>query len=107
MRAHPLVGKRGPWRTGVVAMLAGAIPLATAGAAYAQGDSSKSGDVAGNLPFAIYLLIPLALVVAFVTAVALGERGEPEPGEQRAGGLTRALGRRGEAAAGSSEGESS
>ncbi|HEX6311317.1 MAG TPA: hypothetical protein VF152_06790 [Acidimicrobiia bacterium] len=70
--------------------------LATVTAAHAQsGDSSASGDVAGNLPAAIYLLIPLALALAFVTAVALGDRGEPDPGEHRSGGLTRALGRRG------------
>lgn len=107
MRAHQSMGRRGPWRTAVLAVLVGAISLATTATAYAQSnDSSNSGDVAGNLPFATYLLIPLALVIAFVTAVALGERGESEPGEQRAGGLTRALARRHDAA-GSNEGEAS
>lgn len=69
--------------------------VTTIAAAYAQaGDPSRSGDVAGNLPFAVYLLIPLVLGLALLTAIALGPRGEPEPRERRAGGVTRALGRR-------------
>jgi hypothetical protein len=103
MRGHWLRRRRGPWRAAIVIALVGLTSLATMATAHAQsGDSSKSGDVAGNLPFSIYLLIPLALVLAFVTAIALGERGEPEAEERRAGGISRALGRRG---AGASEGE--
>jgi hypothetical protein len=87
---------RGLWRTVVASALVGLVSIATMAAAHAQsGDSSKHGDVAGNLPFAIYLLIPLGLVLALVTAIVLGERGDPEGDEVRAGGITRALGRRG------------
>jgi hypothetical protein len=57
-------------------------------------DPSKVGDLVGNLPFAVYLLIPLALVLAVLTAVLLGPLGAPDPGEHRVGGVSRALGRR-------------
>jgi len=52
-----------------------------------------AGDLVGNLPFGVYLLIPLALALALLTAVVLGPRGEPDPAARRAGGVTRALGR--------------
>jgi hypothetical protein len=82
-------------RAAIVASLVGIASLASATAAAAQsGDSSKSGDLAGNLPGTIYLLIPLALGLALLTAVALGDRGRPEASDRRSGGLTRALGRR-------------
>jgi hypothetical protein len=55
---------------------------------------SEVGDLVGNLPFAVYLLIPLALGLALLTAVVLGPLGEPDPSEHRAGGVSRALGRR-------------
>ena len=79
----------------IVGALISVVSTTTMTAAFAQsGDSSKSGDLAGNLPLAIYLLIPLALAVALVTAVALGASGEPEASDRRTGGVTRALGRR-------------
>jgi hypothetical protein len=79
----------------VVAALIGVVSTTTITAASAQsGDPSKSGDLAGNLPLSIYLLIPLALGVALLTAVVLGARGEPEASDGRTGGVTRALGRR-------------
>jgi len=53
-----------------------------------------TGDLVGNLPFAVYLLIPLALALALVTAIALGPLGDPEPPGRRAGGVSRALRRR-------------
>jgi hypothetical protein len=104
MRGHWLRRRRGPWRTVIVIAVVCVTSLATMATATAQsGDSSKSGDIAGNLPLSIYLLIPLGLALAFVTAIALGERGEPEAEERRAGGITRALGRR--RAAGATEGD--
>jgi len=69
--------------------------MASITAAAAQsGDPSKSGDLTGNLPTTIYLLIPLAIGLALLTAVALGDRGQPEASGRRAGGVSRALGRR-------------
>ena len=64
-------------------------------------DPSKVGDLVGNLPGVVYLLIPLVLALAFLTALILGPLGEPEASARRSGGVTRALGRRG-----STEGES-
>lgn len=82
-------------RPAIVAALISVVSTTTITAASAQsGDASKSGDLAGNLPLAIYLLIPIALGVALLTAVALGARGEPEASDRRTGGVTRALGRR-------------
>ena len=66
------------------------------------GDPSKWGDLSGNLPPAVYLLIPLALGLALLTALVLGPLGEPAASARRAGGVTRALERRP-----ASEGESS
>jgi len=82
-------------RAAVVASSITLVSIASITAAAAQsGDPSKSGDLTGNLPAAIYLLIPLALGLALLTAVALGDRGEPEGSGSRAGGVSRALGRR-------------
>jgi hypothetical protein len=70
--------------------------ISTIGAAAAQdsGDSSKVGDLTSNLPLAVYLLIPLALVLALLTAVVLGPRGDPAASSRRAGGVTRVLSER-------------
>ena len=82
-------------RPAIVGALITVVSDTTITAAAAQsGDSSKSGDLAGNLPLSIYLLIPLALALALLTAVALGVSGEPEASDRRTGGVTRALGRR-------------
>ncbi len=59
-------------------------------------DPSSVGDLAGNLPFVVYLLIPIVLALAVLTAVVLGSQGQPGPSERRAGGVSRALGRRAE-----------
>jgi hypothetical protein len=81
-------------RPAIVGALITVVSATTITAAAAQsGDSSKSGDLAGNLPLSIYLLIPLALALALLTAVALGASGEPEASDRRTGGVTRALGR--------------
>jgi hypothetical protein len=64
--------------------------------AFAQskgGDPSKVGDLVGNLPFVVYLLIPLALVLALITALLLGSTGDPSGSVRRVGGVSRALGR--------------
>jgi hypothetical protein len=66
----------------------------TCSPAYAQGDPSKSGDLTGNFDLVVWLLIPLALGLALLTAYALGPRGTPDPSEHRLGGVSRALSRR-------------
>ena len=62
--------------------------------AYAQGDPSKSGDLTGNFSGVVWLLIPLAVALALLTAYVLGPRGTPDPSEHRLGGVSRALSRR-------------
>jgi hypothetical protein len=51
-----------------------------------------AGDLAVNLPWGVYLLIPLVLGFALLTAIALGSDAEPRPLSSRSGGVTRALG---------------
>lgn len=51
------------------------------------------GDLTGNLPWGVYLLIPLVLGFALLTALSLGSGAEPSPPKRRSGGMTRALGR--------------
>lgn len=55
------------------------------------GAAGSEGDLTGNLPGTVYLLIPLVLVFAVLTALALGDRAEPRASRRRAGGVTRAL----------------
>lgn len=59
--------------------------------AAAAADPSKVGDLTGNFSPVTYLLIPLALVLAVLTALALGPSGEPGASAHREGGLERAL----------------
>jgi hypothetical protein len=60
-------------------------------AVIAAADPSKVGDLAGNLPWAVYLLVPLAVVLGVVTAVVLGASGEAATERTRAGGVSRSL----------------
>jgi hypothetical protein len=70
--------------------------LSTASPAIAQsGDPSKVGDLTGNFDVVVWLLIPLALLLAVLTAVLLGSRGDPSSTVRRAGGVSRALSRAG------------
>ncbi len=57
----------------------------------AAADPSKAGDLVGNLPVVVYLLIPLALALALLTSLALGSLAEPRAAGRRIGGVTRAL----------------
>jgi hypothetical protein len=52
-----------------------------------------AGDLAGNLPWGVYLLIPLVLGFALLTSLALGSGAEPPPPNHRSGGVARALSR--------------
>ncbi|MGZ8734849.1 MAG: hypothetical protein ACXW1M_06645 [Acidimicrobiia bacterium] len=60
-------------------------------AVVAAADPSKVGDLSGNLPLAVYLLIPIAIVLAMVTALVLGASGEAATARRRAGGVSRTL----------------
>jgi hypothetical protein len=101
---HPLDRDRPGRRLRQAAVVASAALLgllATISPAHAQseqGDPSKVGDLIGNLPIVVYLLIPLALALALLTAVVLGPLGERDVNAQRAGGVSRALSRRDTAA---------
>lgn len=67
--------------------------LSLAAALVAAADPAKVGDLAGNLPGGVYLLIPLVLGLALLTSLALGSLGEPRTSGRRAGGVGRTLGR--------------
>lgn len=87
-----VAGPRLVWSLAVMVV----VFVATTGAAAAQdgSDPSKVGDLTGNLPLAVYLLIPLALVLALLTAVVLGPRGDPAAEVRRTGGVSRVLSER-------------
>jgi hypothetical protein len=48
------------------------------------------GDLSGNLPWGVFLLIPLLLGFALLTALALGSAAAPAS-TRRSGGVSRAL----------------
>jgi len=56
-------------------------------------DTSTVGDLVGNLSGATYLLIPVVLGLALVTAFTLGSSGETGAEVRRQGGMSRALAR--------------
>jgi hypothetical protein len=58
-------------------------------------DRGNVGHLAGNLPWGVYLLIPLVLGFALLTALALGSGAAPPP-TRRSGGASRALRHEGE-----------
>jgi hypothetical protein len=57
----------------------------------AAADPAKVGDLTGNLPWGVYLLIPLAIALAVITSLALGSGAEPRVAPPRTAGVTRAL----------------
>ena len=57
--------------------------------------TANAGDLVGNWSWTVWLLIPLALALALLTALALGPLAEPTADDRRAGGVTRFLARRG------------
>jgi hypothetical protein len=68
--------------------------LVAASPVFAQdGDPSKSGDLTGNFSTIVWFLIPLALVLAVLTMVVLGPKGDPASTVRRSGGVSRALDR--------------
>ena len=57
--------------------------------------TANVGELVGNWSWTVWLLIPLALAVALLTALALGRLSEPTASDRRAGGVTRYLARHG------------
>lgn len=57
----------------------------------ATSNPANVGDLTGNMPWGVWLLIPLALVLALLTSLAMGSRAAPRPSTRRAGGVSRAL----------------
>ena len=56
--------------------------------------AAAEGDLAGNWSWTVWLLIPLALVLAVITALCLGPGGEPDGATRSSGGVSRYLARR-------------
>jgi hypothetical protein len=69
-------------------LVAGAAPASAQDAG-----SSPVGDLAGNWPWTVWLLIPLALVLGLITALALGAAAETGTPTRRRG-VSQALDRR-------------
>ena len=56
--------------------------------------TTSAAELVGNWSWTVWLLIPVALALAVLTAIVLGPRGEPTDVEHREGGVTRYLARR-------------
>ena len=56
--------------------------------------AAGAGDLVGGWDWPVLLLVPLALAVALLTAVALARASEPGSARRREGGTSRALARR-------------
>ena len=54
---------------------------------------AEAGDLVGNWSWSVWLLIPLVLVLALLTALVLGPGGEPTRSRGQAGGVSRYLAR--------------
>jgi membrane protein implicated in regulation of membrane protease activity len=55
------------------------------------------GDLTGNWSWTVWLLIPLVLVLAYITARSLGPQGEPPPTENSSRGVSAYLSRHADA----------
>jgi hypothetical protein len=73
------------------ALVAGALP---AGAQEEAPAPSATGDLTGNLPWGVWLLLALVVALAVLTALALSAGGEAGEGARRQGGVSRALAQR-------------
>jgi hypothetical protein len=89
MRGRGWVGRRC-----TSALLVGmAALLLAAGPAGAQEASSGGADLTGGIDLVVWLLVPLVLLMAVVTALALAAPADETSGSNRSGGVTRALAR--------------
>ncbi|MCI0347649.1 MAG: hypothetical protein L0221_19785 [Chloroflexi bacterium] len=76
-----------------MAVIVAAAVMVGPGTANAQDAGSPIGDLTGNWPWTVWLLIPFALLLGLVTAFALGATAEPENTSRRRG-VSHALDRR-------------
>ena len=54
---------------------------------------AEAGDLIGNWSWSVWLLVPLVLVLALLTALCLGSGGEPPRARGGTGGVSRYLAR--------------
>ena len=54
---------------------------------------AQAGDLVGNWSWSVWLLVPLVLVLAALTAFCLGSAGDPPRARTGAGGVSRYLSR--------------
>jgi hypothetical protein len=52
---------------------------------------AQTGDLAGNWSWTVWLLIPVVLIAAVVTALCLGPGGDPPRAKGATGGVSRYL----------------
>ena len=88
MRGRGGGGRCAPALLGAMAAL-----LLAAGPAGAQEGSSSGADLTGGIDPVVWLLVPLVLVVAVLTALALAAPADETSGSNRSGGVSRALAR--------------
>jgi membrane protein implicated in regulation of membrane protease activity len=55
---------------------------------------AAEGDLLGGWPWAVWLLIPLAILLAYVTARVVGPDGDPPPSSSTGRGVSEHLARR-------------
>jgi hypothetical protein len=54
---------------------------------------AEAGDLVGNWSWTVWLLVPVTLVLALLTALCLGSGGEPSRARGGTGGVSRYLAR--------------
>lgn len=69
-------------------------PVGHTGAVLLTITESMDGELAGNWSWTVWLLVPLALLLALITARCLGPGGEPSPTDRASGGVGRYLAER-------------
>ena len=57
---------------------------------------AATGDLVGDWSWTVWLLIPLVLVLAYITALCLGPMGEPPRSHSSARGVSRHLAKQGQ-----------
>jgi hypothetical protein len=82
----------GGWRCAPAALFVAVAAVVTAGPAGAQ-EGSSGADLTGGIDPVVWLLVPLALLLAVVTALALSAPADDTAGSNRTGGVSRALAR--------------
>ena len=82
----------GGWRCAPALLVVMVALVLAAGPAGAQ-EGSSGADLTGGIDPVVWLLVPLALVLAVLTALALAAPADETAGSNRTGGVSRALAR--------------